>query len=284
MIPLLPNPELQFLDGNGHPYAGGSLFTYIMATSTPKTTWQDINATAVNTNPIVLDAAGRCIVFGDGVYRLVLHDAMGNLIFDQSSDTVVSAAMYPVVNGSIANAQTLLGIDATAAADIAAETAARIAADNAEQTARIAADNAEATARSNADNGLTAGLNNEATTRANADTNLQNQINTITGGASTAGIRAGTVITDAGGGFTLTFTPAFAHGVAQIWVGYPPGVGEPTSGSPANPVSFPHITSSSVSGAAGLLTDNNFTPISGSMTWWAIGFSVVAAILGNGLA
>ena len=78
MIPLLPNPELQFLDTNGDPYAGGTLATYVTATSVPKTTRQDINATAVNTNPIVLDAAGRCIVFADGV-RVVLHDAAGKV-------------------------------------------------------------------------------------------------------------------------------------------------------------------------------------------------------------
>jgi hypothetical protein len=271
VIPLLPNPELQFVDQNGKPYSGGTLATLITGTTTPKSTWQDINGTALNTNPITLDAAGRCIVFADGVYRLILHDAAGNLIFDQTSDTVVSAAMYPVVNGSIANAQSLLGIDATAASDLAAETAARIAADNAEATARANADITEANARSAADTTLTNNLNAEVTNRTNADTNLQNQINTITGGAVTAGIRAGAVTTS-GGNFTLTFTPAFAHGVAQVWVGYPPGVGEPTSGNPANPVSFPHISTVSVSGATGLLTDNSFTPISGSMTWWAIGW------------
>jgi hypothetical protein len=249
-----------------------------MNTTTPKTTWSNIAGTAVNTNPVILDAAGRALVFGDGDYRLVLNDAAGNLIWDQSASTVVSAAMYPVVSApTIAAAQGLLGIDATAAADIAAETAARIAADNAEATARANADTAEANARSAADTTLTNNLNAEVTNRTNADTNLQNQINTITGGASTAGIRAGTVTTS-GGSFTLTFTPPFAHGVAQIWVGYPPGVGEPTSGSPANPVSFPHITSSSVSGAVGLLTDNNFTPISGSMNWWAIGWVIALAL------
>ena len=180
--------------------------------------------------------------------------------------------MYPVVNGSIANAQTLLGIDATAAADIAAETAARIAADNAEATTRNNADVALANALTSEANTRLAQDNAEATTRANADTNLQNQINTITGGISTAAIRAGAVTVTGGGDFTLTFTPPFATGVAQIWVGYPPGVGEPTGGSPANPVSFPHITSHTTSGAVGILSDNNFTPITGAMNWWAIGW------------
>lgn len=63
------------------------------------------------------------------------------------------------------------------ATGVGAETAARIAADNAEQAARIAADNAlqtditdEATARTNADTTLQTNITNEASTRASADT------------------------------------------------------------------------------------------------------------------
>jgi hypothetical protein len=37
-------------------------------------------------------------------------------------------------------------------------------------------------------------------------------------------------------------------------------------------VSFPHITSFTTSGAVGILLDNTFTPISGSMRYWAIGY------------
>ena len=68
--------------------------------------------------------------------------------------------------------------------DIATETAARIAADNAEATARGNADatlqaniNAEATTRGNADTTLTNNLTTETTNRTNADTTLQTNIN-----------------------------------------------------------------------------------------------------------
>src|SRR4051812_17226097 len=111
MAALLPAPELQFIDGDGNPFAGGTLATYIPGTSTPKTTWVDKDQAAANTNPIVLDSDGRCIVFGDGEYRVVLRDAVGNLIYDQLSSTIVSAAMAPVMLApTIADAVSLLGL------------------------------------------------------------------------------------------------------------------------------------------------------------------------------
>lgn len=80
---LLPNAEQQFVDGNGKPYAGGSVFFYIPNTSTPKSTWQDSAQTVLNTNPVVLDGAGRAIIWGSGAYRQVLYDQFNNLIWDQ---------------------------------------------------------------------------------------------------------------------------------------------------------------------------------------------------------
>ena len=68
-VVLLPSAELQFSDANGHPYAGGTLELLVPGTTTPKDTWTDPDGAALNTNPIVLDAAGRCIVYGDGAYR-----------------------------------------------------------------------------------------------------------------------------------------------------------------------------------------------------------------------
>jgi len=267
---LLPSPELQFFDANGTPLAGGTIETYVPSSTTPKTTWKDPAGAATNTQPVVLDSAGRCILYGDGAYRLILRDAAGNLIWDQPSDTVVSADMRPVVGGTIANAQTLLGIDSTLGAQLAAESAARIAADSAEATARAAAVNAEAVERNRVDGILQANIDAEAAARTAADASLQAQITALV--PSTAQMRAGTVTVAITGDFTLTFSPAFPTDVAQIWVGYPPGVGEPTGGSPANPVSFPHITSFTTAGAVGVLLDNTFTPISGSMRWWAIGY------------
>src|SRR6476620_5923831 len=111
LYPLLPNPSPQFCDANGHPYAAGTIDTFVPDTTTPKSTWLDPDGAALNTNPIVLDAAGRCSMHGDGLYRLVLKDADGNLIWDLPSSTLVSGAMAPVIIApTIADALVLLGV------------------------------------------------------------------------------------------------------------------------------------------------------------------------------
>ena len=110
-IPPVIIPQLQFVDANGKPYAGGSLLTLVPNTSTLKTTWQDPQQQAANTQPIVLDAAGRCLVWGDGDYQLVLSDAQGNQVSSFLATSLVSAAMYPVVTApDIPTALAVLGI------------------------------------------------------------------------------------------------------------------------------------------------------------------------------
>jgi hypothetical protein len=75
-LKLSPCPFFQFFNDNGDPLSGGLLYTY-EAGATPaeaaeKATCKDSIGTA-NTNPIVLDAAGRCDVWlGDGVFKFVL--------------------------------------------------------------------------------------------------------------------------------------------------------------------------------------------------------------------
>jgi hypothetical protein len=49
----------QFSDANGAPLTGGLIYTYLAGTSTPATTYTTRDGTTNNTNPIVLDAAGR---------------------------------------------------------------------------------------------------------------------------------------------------------------------------------------------------------------------------------
>ena len=49
----------QFFDNSGVPLAGGLLYTYEAGTTTPATTYTSSAGTIPNTNPIVLDAAGR---------------------------------------------------------------------------------------------------------------------------------------------------------------------------------------------------------------------------------
>ena len=84
---LIPPGEITFLDSNGKPLSSGKVFNYTQGTTTPKTTYQDINQTVPNTNPIILDAAGRAKYWGIGIYRQVVQDKLGNLIWDVNTST-----------------------------------------------------------------------------------------------------------------------------------------------------------------------------------------------------
>lgn len=92
MSALLQPGEISFFDSNGNPLTAGKIFFYIPNTSTPKNTWQDQGQTILNTNPVILDAAGRAIIWGTGTYRQVVQDSIGNLIWDQIVTTPASGA------------------------------------------------------------------------------------------------------------------------------------------------------------------------------------------------
>jgi hypothetical protein len=73
---LSPEPWLTFFYADGSPVAAGQLFTYLAGTTTPATTYSTSSGTT-NTNPIILDAAGRCEVFlAPGSYRFDLFDSV----------------------------------------------------------------------------------------------------------------------------------------------------------------------------------------------------------------
>lgn len=79
---LLPWGVSQFFDNNGNPLSSGKVYFYQVGTSTFKTTWQDSAETIANTNPVTLNAAGRALIYGEGLYRQVVKDKNGNLIWD----------------------------------------------------------------------------------------------------------------------------------------------------------------------------------------------------------
>lgn len=80
---ILPNAMTTFVDANGKPLASGTVDYYVPGTSTRKTTWQDIDTTIPNTNPVVLNGAGRALIWGNGSYREVVKDKNGNLQWDR---------------------------------------------------------------------------------------------------------------------------------------------------------------------------------------------------------
>ena len=63
--------------------AGGSVGFYIPATNTPKQTWQNSGETVLNTNPVTLDQNGCAVVYGAGIYRMVVQDSLGNTVYDK---------------------------------------------------------------------------------------------------------------------------------------------------------------------------------------------------------
>ena len=87
---ILPNGKQQFITSNGTPLAGGKVYYYIPSTTTFKNTYQDSAGVNLNTNPVVLDANGQCIVYGQGSYRQQVFDVNNNLIWDQQVDSPVS--------------------------------------------------------------------------------------------------------------------------------------------------------------------------------------------------
>ncbi|MFK7336397.1 hypothetical protein [Acinetobacter baumannii] len=79
----MTNVTAQFVDDNGKPLAGGQVWTYESGTTTPKATYVDPDGGAKNTNPIILDEAGRANIYlDDGAYRVRVLSADGVLIAD----------------------------------------------------------------------------------------------------------------------------------------------------------------------------------------------------------
>ena len=265
---LLPSPELQFADANGRPYAAGTLETYVPGGSTPKATWNDPAGGGghLNTNPLILDSAGRCTLYGDGAYRLVLRDALGNLVWDAVTSSVVSAAMLPVVQAAtIADAVVALGIQALIDASVAAEATLRAAADTTLQT-NI---DTQATNLANAETTINAAIAAETAARIAGDATLQGEIDTIntalgllpTNAAGSVRVGEFSTVSPA---FDITFSPAFPTACVDLKV------------YPIDPVIDPSVfisfTLVSASRVTGNLQDNFAVPVSGPVKYVACGY------------
>jgi len=82
---LMPVCRQQFLDGNGEPYAGGTLYFYVAGTSTPKEVYATADgATSLGTS-LVLDADGyaEAIYLAPGGYKVALYDADAAQVWEQ---------------------------------------------------------------------------------------------------------------------------------------------------------------------------------------------------------
>jgi hypothetical protein len=110
---LTPTPKFTALDNNGHPIAGGCLFTYQAGSSTPQNTFTDSTGGVANSNPVQMDSAGRANVWlTAAAYKFVLYNApssgscspvnYGSLVWsvDQISANNLLSGSITVPNGS----------------------------------------------------------------------------------------------------------------------------------------------------------------------------------------
>lgn len=78
----MPQIRAKFTNKLGIPLSGCKVYTYEPNSNIPKKTWIDIDKTVENTNPILLDAAGEADIFIDGLYRVVVKDRFGFVVYD----------------------------------------------------------------------------------------------------------------------------------------------------------------------------------------------------------
>lgn len=95
----LMGPSAQFFDANGNPLSGGKLYAYAAGTSTPQSTFptyvDGLNGTNANANPVILDSAGRAVIFCQALgYKFVLQDSGGATLW--TVDNVTPAGAYPI--------------------------------------------------------------------------------------------------------------------------------------------------------------------------------------------
>lgn len=110
MTIIAPYVFWQEHDNNGDPLAGGKVYTYEAGTSTPKSTYTDSTGSSLNSNPVILDSAGRASIWlGDGGYKFIIKTsddvtidtrdniggsatyAFGDDVFDLSVTTPITA-------------------------------------------------------------------------------------------------------------------------------------------------------------------------------------------------
>lgn len=92
MAVLATPPFLQFFDENGDPLVGGKVYTYRAGTTEPKMTYTDETEDTPATNPIILDSAGRAVIWISGSYKFVITDADDNII--RTVDNVTSFNVF----------------------------------------------------------------------------------------------------------------------------------------------------------------------------------------------
>ena len=88
----------QLLDNSGNVLSGGKIYTYAAGTTTPATTYTSSSGVTANSNPIILNSAGRVpyeIWFTQNIqYKFVLKDSNDVLIGTYDNLTCVNDAAF----------------------------------------------------------------------------------------------------------------------------------------------------------------------------------------------
>lgn len=88
--------------------AGGAVGFYIPNTMAFKQTWQDSGETTLNQNPVPLDANGCAVIYGAGIYRMIVKDSLGNTVYDKlTASTGPSGLFWAGQAGGTGNAITV---------------------------------------------------------------------------------------------------------------------------------------------------------------------------------
>lgn len=135
----------QFFDDNGVPLAGGKIYTYAAGTTTPQTTYTSYTGVTPNTNPIVLDAAGRTpqqIWATEGLlYKYAVYTANNVLIrnWDNIGGTVVANDLAQDLASTTDNAKgdALIGFKQSNAAGFLTGATARTVNDKLQETVSV---------------------------------------------------------------------------------------------------------------------------------------------------
>lgn len=105
---LMPSPRQRYFNNNGTVASGCLLYTYAAGTSTPQTTWSDLDGTVPNSNPIILDSNGEAVIYWSGAYKVDLKTAVGVQITGYPVDNYVTDGLdaKPMANYTALRAYT----------------------------------------------------------------------------------------------------------------------------------------------------------------------------------
>lgn len=105
-------PFVQFFNDSGEVLNGGSITFTNSGTTTPKATYSNKALSIENTNPVLLDSAGRpeTDIWGSGSYRAVLKNALGAQV-GSTFDDIEASSSLPSQTGHSGEFLTTDGVD-----------------------------------------------------------------------------------------------------------------------------------------------------------------------------